>query len=272
MGGAGGALGGAGGAGAGGAGAGGAGNGGTAGSASGGKAGAGGAGGTSAGAGGAGGSGGSGGGAYRPCPTNGDPCRILPFGDSITDGFNIPGGYRMKLFSLANQADQSITFVGAEQNGPTEVDGISFPRSHEGHSGWKIAELLARIPDPAFDTLPHIVLLMIGTNDCIQNDNLAQAPARLENLLNQIIQAAPDALVVVAKLTPLTQNNNRVTTYNDALPAIVDELADAGKHIVLVDQYTGFQMNQLADGIHPNQSGYDRMAGVWYEAIEPLLP
>ena len=235
-----------------------------------------GAGGTAAGSGGAGGAGAGGTGgnsAFAPCPTNGDPCRILPFGDSITDGFNIAGGYRMKLFSLANGDDHDITFVGAEQNGPTEVDGVPFPRNHEGHSGWKINQLLDLIPDPAFDVTPHIVLLMIGTNDVNQSDNLSQAPMRLGNLVDQIVMTAPDALVVVAKITPLNgAGNTRVMTYNDAIPAVVMQRADAGKHVIMVDQFTDFPMNELADGIHPNQAGYDRMAQVWYAAIENLLP
>jgi lysophospholipase L1-like esterase len=223
--------------------------------------------------GGASGAAGAGGGtSFMPCPTNGDPCVILPFGDSITDGFNIPGGYRIELFSQALEDDHDITFVGGNMNGPNDVDGTPFPRRHEGHSGWRISQLHDRIPNPAFQTTPHIVLLMIGTNDCIQNDNLSQAPARLETLLDEIIETAPDALVVVAQLTPLTNNGGRVTTYNAALPAIVEERATAGKHVMLVDQHTGFPGNGLADGIHPNEAGYAYMAGVWYDAIEPLLP
>jgi lysophospholipase L1-like esterase len=61
-------------------------------------------------------------------------------------------------------------------------------------------------------------------------------------------------------------------TYNDAIPAVVMQRADAGKHVIMVDQFTDFPMNELADGIHPNQAGYDRMAQVWYAAIENLLP
>jgi lysophospholipase L1-like esterase len=207
---------------------------------------------------------------FQPCPATG-PCIVLPFGDSITDGFNVPGGYRMELFSRARDDMHDITYVGSLQNGPSMVDNVAFPRRHEGHSGWRINQLLDLTPDPAFDTIPHIVLLMIGTNDAINNDNLAQAPTRLGNLIDEIVMAAPNALLVVAKITPLQSNNSRVTTYNDAIPAVVNQRISAGKHLLLVDQYTGFPMNELADGIHPNEAGYTRMAGVWYAAIEGYL-
>jgi lysophospholipase L1-like esterase len=209
----------------------------------------------------------------EPCPTNGGPCRILPLGDSITDGYNVPGGYRMKLFSLANADDHLVTFVGAETNGPDEVDGAQFPKNHEGHPGWKVAQLLDRIPAPAFDVTPHIVLLMAGTNDVISGDNLTEASVQLGNVIDQVVMAAPQALVVVARITPLAGDNNaRVMAYNDLLPGVVQAKADAGKPVILVDQFTGFPMEEIADRVHPNQAGYDRMGGVWYAAIENLLP
>jgi lysophospholipase L1-like esterase len=261
----GGASGAAGGAGAGGVAAGGAGG------ATAGTSGASGASGAAAGMAGSAGSAGSGGSAgFQPCPASG-ACIILPFGDSITDGFGTPGGYRMEFFSLARDDMHEITYVGSLQNGPADVDGVMFPRRHEGHSGWRINQLLDLTPSPGFNTIPHIVLLMIGTNDVINNDALGQAPARLGNLLDEIIEAAPNALIVVAKLTPMGQSDAQIQTYNNAIPGIVADRVGMGKHLIVVDQYTGFPMNELADGIHPNPAGYTRMAGVWYTVIEPYL-
>ncbi|WP_437722824.1 GDSL-type esterase/lipase family protein [Sorangium sp. So ce861] len=237
----------------------------------------------SSGAGGAGGAGGSGGGAttgtggssaFSPCPTNGDPCKILPLGDSITDGVGVSGGggYRIELFRKALAAGQSITFTGSLTNGPSMVDGVPFPRKHEGHSGWKINQIAGLVPAPSMQETPHIVLLMAGTNDVAQGDNLAMAPQRLGSLLDKIFAAAPDAFVVVAKLIPLSFNNAAVVAYNNALPAIVEARASAGKHVVLVDMHTGFPTSELADGVHPNAAGYARMANRWYDAIGDLLP
>jgi lysophospholipase L1-like esterase len=40
----------------------------------------------------------------------------------------------------------------------------------------------------------------------------------------------------------------------------------------MVDQFTGFDTGtQLSDGVHPNESGYTRMANVWYTAISQYL-
>jgi lysophospholipase L1-like esterase len=62
-----------------------------------------------------------------------------------------------------------------------------------------------------------------------------------------------------------------VESYNAAMLPLVQVRAAEGKHIVLVDQNAGFPNSELADGVHPNDAGYRRMAGVWYAAISNLL-
>lgn len=209
---------------------------------------------------------------YQPCPSAGEVCKILPLGDSITFGIGYNGGYRVELFRKAHAAGKNITFTGSLSNGPNTVDGVTFPKKNEGHSGWKIAQLMPLIPSPALQDPPHIVLLMIGTNDISQNDDLANAPERLGELLDVLIEEAPEALIVVAKITPLSFGGSGVGAYNDAIPAVVEERAANGEHVILVDQFEGFPTSELGDGVHPNQKGYERMAGVWYDAIEDSLP
>ena len=212
--------------------------------------------------------------AYDPCPTNGDACKILPLGDSITWGVGYDGAYRVELFSKAVAAQKKITFTGSLSNGPNTVAGQTFPKNNEGHSGWTITQDAGLIPSPALNTLPHIVLLMIGTNDVYASSGQATMPDRLGQLLDKIIGAAPNALLVVAKITPLTNAswNATVKTYNDAIPGLVQTRVAAGKHVMLADMNTGFTSSMMSsDGIHPNQSGYDFMGDAWYAAISGCL-
>ncbi|HEY3496657.1 MAG TPA: SGNH/GDSL hydrolase family protein [Polyangiaceae bacterium] len=205
---------------------------------------------------------------FDPCPASG-PCKILPLGDSITDGIGFSGGYRVELFHLALEDDKEITFVGGSMNGPSMVDGVTFPKAHEGHSGWTIQQIDGIVPSPALTPDPNIILLHIGTNDMYQNPN--GAPDRLGTLIDQIVQELPDTLLVVSNIIPLPMSASAVNTYNAAVPGIVNARKDAGKHVVLVDQFTGFPTNELGDGVHPNQAGYARMARAWYPAISAYL-
>jgi lysophospholipase L1-like esterase len=235
---------------------------------SGGRAGSGGGG---AGGGGASGTAGSGGATgFSPCPATG-ACKILPLGDSITDGVGVSGGgsYRIELFHLALQAQQEITYVGSLSNGPQMVDMQPFPRDHEGHSGWTISQIDGITPSYALDDDPHIILLHIGTND--MRGDVSMSATRLGTLIDQIVAELPNSLLVVAKIIPYPSQSTQVTTYNNAVPGVVEMRASAGKHVVLVDQFTGFPNNELPDGVHPNAQGYARMARVWYAAISSYL-
>jgi hypothetical protein len=205
---------------------------------------------------------------FQPCPAA-EVCKILPLGDSITDGIGFSGGYRVELFNKATMDGHDITFVGGSMNGPSMVAGKTFPKSHEGHSGWTISQIDGITPAPALDPKPHIVLLHIGTNDMYQMPT--GAPDRLGTLIEQIVTTLPDALLVVSNIIPFPQGASAVTTYNAAVPGIVNTRISAGKHIILVDQFKDFPTSELGDGVHPNQAGYARMAGVWYAAIESYL-
>ncbi|HEU5076986.1 MAG TPA: SGNH/GDSL hydrolase family protein, partial [Polyangiaceae bacterium] len=205
----------------------------------------------------------------QPCPETG-PCKILPLGDSITFGIGFDGGYRVELFRLALEGGHEITFTGTQQpNGPTMVDGVTFPRNHAGISGQLIQEIANRIPSPDMMDVPHIVLVHAGTND--MNRSRDGAEGRLEALMDKLITEAPDALLVVSSLIPLPFAADAVEQFNAAIPPMIEERANAGAHIIYADQFTGFPDSELGDGVHPNQAGYARMAGVWYEAIEPYL-
>lgn len=227
-----------------------------------------------------GGTGGSGG--YQPCPTNGDPCIVLPFGDSITDGVGSTdqAGYRTRLFELVVEANQKVTFVGSRSGGPNQIAGQQFPRNHEGHPGWTIDSgyvsfgegISTLIPQPAFDTIPHIVLLMIGTNDVSAEQGTDSIADRLETLLDDIVTTAPDALVVVAIPTPISWNPTALQTYSQRIPEIVDARAAQSEHMVLADMSQMPANNLASDGLHPNDQGYTYMAEVWYEVIGDLLP
>jgi lysophospholipase L1-like esterase len=219
-------------------------------------------------------------GSYKPCPTNGDPCKILPLGDSITWGVGYDGAYRVELFSRAVAGQKNITFTGSLSNGPNTVANTTFPKRNEGHSGWTIAQDTGLIPSPATDTanggIPHIVLVHIGTNDIYAASGQATMPDRLGTLVDKIISTAPNALVVVAKITPLLNNatwNSTVNTYNNAIPGLIQTRAAAGKHVILADMNTGFTAPMLSsDGIHPTQSGYNFMGDQWYSVISSVLP
>ncbi|WP_410639129.1 ricin-type beta-trefoil lectin domain protein [Amycolatopsis sp. lyj-346] len=194
--------------------------------------------------------------------------RVMPLGDSITEGTQVPGGYRIGLWQRVTAGGYQVDFTGSQSNGPATLGD----RDHEGHPGWRIDQIDANIAGWLRTSTPHTVLLHIGTNDILQNHDVARAPDRLSGLVDHITATAPDAEVFVATITPLSGDarESAVRTFNAAIPGIVQRNRNAGKHVHLVDMHAALTTAELIDGVHPTAAGYDKMAAAWYTALRAV--
>jgi len=194
--------------------------------------------------------------------------RVMPLGDSITEGTQVPGGYRIGLWQRLAAGGYRVDFVGSQYNGPSSLGD----HDHEGHPGWRIDQIDANITGWLRNTTPRTVLLHIGTNDILQNSNVSGAPGRLSTLIDHITAAAPSAEIFVATIIPLANagQESAVRTFNSAVPGIVQSKANAGKHVHLVDMHSVVSTAELIDGIHPTAGGYDKMAAAWYSALRSV--
>lgn len=210
------------------------------------------------------------------------PLRILPLGDSITEGYDVPGGYRIRLCAqLDAWSDRhglpSVEWVGSLQHGPPELRD----RNHEGHSGWRIDQLQAEIAAWLATARPDVVLLLIGTNDVVQAYDLARAPERLNQLITTIQAQQPGVWLVVATLPPMdatilnlgdpAQLQAEVDRYNQAVRRLVGDRAARGEAIALVELAEAVDLADLPDGVHPNRIGHDKIADAWFSALMPHL-
>ncbi|XVQ89400.1 lectin [Microbispora siamensis] len=194
--------------------------------------------------------------------------RVMPLGDSITEGTQVPGGYRIGLWQRLAAGRYTIDFVGSQYNGPASLGD----HDHEGHPGWRIDQIDANITGWLRTSAPRTVLLHIGTNDVLQNYNLSGAPQRLSTLIDHITAAAPNTEVFVATIIPLSNSGQEAAarTFNAAVPGIVQSKVNSGKHVHLVDMHSKLTTADLIDGIHPTATGYDKMAAAWYAALQSV--
>ncbi|GAA3138088.1 SGNH/GDSL hydrolase family protein [Nonomuraea roseoviolacea subsp. carminata] len=194
--------------------------------------------------------------------------RVMPLGDSITEGTQVPGGYRIGLWQRLAAGRYTTDFVGSQFNGP----GALGDHDHEGHPGWRIDQIDANVTGWLRTHTPRTVLLHIGTNDILQNYNVGGAPQRLSTLIDHITTTVPDADVFVATVIPLSNSGQEsaARTFNAAIPGIVQSKVTSGRHVHLVDMHGRLTTSDLIDGVHPTAGGYDRMAAAWYDALRSV--
>ncbi|MEB3341988.1 Calx-beta domain-containing protein, partial [Okeania sp.] len=214
--------------------------------------------------------------------------KILPLGDSNTSGYSksSPGGYRINLWRSLDGAGYNLDFVGTAYNGPSDID-----RDHEGRGAFTINHLIDNTvtqfqgyntPSVATyttieDTLgtydPDMVLLMAGTNDIREGDDVDTAIADLEELVDRIVIAAPDTHVLVGSILPNTANATReaktIEFSSRVESEIVQPQVNAGNYVSFVDIFNAplIPSDFTSDGTHLTSGGYDKLAEVWEDAI-----
>jgi len=152
------------------------------------------------------------------------------------------------------------------------VSGKPFVRNHEGHDGITVTGITGYVPPAkSFSTTPHIVLLHIGTNDMTSNADPTTTANQLSTLITNLVKAAPDALIVVAKIIPLGYSNTNYNSYIAKIPDVVK--AHSSDHVIMVDMSTLPGSDIRGSGnVHPTDQGYADMANLWYGAIKGYLP
>ena len=208
--------------------------------------------------------------ACRSAQVNAKPATtVMPLGDSITDGYGIPGGYRIDLWRSLEDSGIDVDFVGSLRNGPRSLAD----RDHEGHTGWRIDEIQASIDGWIRTYRPDVVLLLIGTNDILRHYRVPSAPKRLGSLIDRIYALRPVTKILVSTIprTPNMTANAEIASYNAAVREVVRTRATARGSIWFVDGGGRLMPADLADGLHPNASGYRKLAQAWHAALVRVL-
>lgn len=196
-----------------------------------------------------------------------EPFKIMPLGDSNTKGWGSwdLGAYRDDLWELFENSNSNVDFVGSHKTGPE-----GFDRDNSGYSGWRIRDIDSAVNGWLNDAQPDMVLLMIGTNDILRDDNISQAPSRLNNLIDKITNQLPDAQVLVGSIPPISRSEEQkqeAIEFNSHIPGIIDSKAAQGKNVSYVDINSELTPDDLYDGIHLTVEGYSKIADTWYDAI-----
>jgi lysophospholipase L1-like esterase len=205
--------------------------------------------------------------------------RVMPLGDSITLGYGDEdsGGYRGPLCQMLADAGLAVDFVGSQSDG-----AIDDP-AHEGHSGSSAGEIQEQVYDWLTANPADIVLLHIGTNNITVEETAAQITSQIAQILDEIDRYESSShtpvTVILARIInrgdPLEPLGVETTMLNRSIASMAAARIETGDRLVVADfePALSYPADLYLDDfpVHPNASGYRKMAGVWFAALAAEL-
>lgn len=232
------------------------------------------------------------------------PVRIMPLGDSLTQGItsdstdeppdaiydspamNLRVGYRKPLFDLLNSAGYSFDLIGSQTDAGFAVFSDF---QHEGHPGYSDYEISGSVdPDgsnvgdgfnPGIDGVYNwlsnnaadVILLHAGTN----NVRFRTSSIGVENILNEIDRWESDNGATVGTFVAKIVDKNRsandhadVLSFNSDLQPMVNARIASGDELVLVDLFSAVPYS-IAPASNPTFDADDRthLTAVGYQKM-----
>jgi lysophospholipase L1-like esterase len=210
--------------------------------------------------------------------------KVMPLGDSITSGTDAWASYRCLLYRDLVARGYNVDFIGSihgqlrDDQPPPEECRDNFDWDHEGHSGYRVDDILPLLPGWLSANRPDIVLLHLGTVDFISGESGDSTLSGISQVIDQLRAANPRVKILLAQIVPArwagTAYDAAIAEYNARLPALAASKAQPYSPILIVDQFTGFDPasgSDTHDGVHPNASGEQKIAARWRPAFEQIV-
>ena len=182
--------------------------------------------------------------------------RVVMFlGTSLTDGYGVE---REDAYPAIVQ--QKVDSAGL----PWEV-------VNAGLSGEKSAGALQRVRSWLIKQPFDVLVIETGANDMLTGADLDTMRANLQGIIDTVRAARPAArLVLAGMLAAPNLGESYVRQFNDTYPELARQ---NGLTFIpfLLDGVAARPDLNLADGIHPNEQGHQRVAATVWQTLEPIL-
>lgn len=216
--------------------------------------------------------------------------RIMPVGDSITydDSYadannprpvNIRHAYRNYLWYRLKDAKYWVDFVGSRVAGDAIVP--SFDPNNEAYPGETTDSIGSTIYNKLVQNPADIILLHIGTNDRWRIDKTGNYMSGMSKIFNEVnrYEANYHHHIKIILALIIGRRNNDFASFTDTFNTNLKNLANSriaqGDDIVIVDMQHHSGLNystDFRDPAHPTNTGYDKMATLWYSTLKQFLP
>ncbi len=206
--------------------------------------------------------------------------RIMPLGDSITFGVTSYNGtadfptaptavgYRKALYDRLIAGGYAIDFVGDLNAGASaNLDDTD----HSGIPGDTTADINGRVATTLTSEPADVILLHAGTNGATDASGINDILTTIQSWSSVPTNPSADTLVARIVPSPLSATNTRINGFNTDLDIV---MSTSWPSLTVVDMNSA--LNASTDmtsafvdlpGVHPNASGYAKMADQWFNAL-----
>ena len=193
------------------------------------------------------------------------PHNFSAFGDSITLGIVVLGRNPL-IVEFTPGYVGPLTSMLEDVFGPVTI-------SNDGVGGELTSEGLSRIAGVIRARRPDSLLLMEGTNDVTFFVDPPTIAFNLQQMINRAKASQPGIITFLGMIIPRDEGwDNELNRRTDEVNELLIGVAEA-TGATLVDTHTALdgQGSLFSDHVHPNEDGYEVLAGAWYDVVEPEL-
>ena len=210
------------------------------------------------------------------------PVKILPLGNSWTEGVNHHVSYRYDLWFGLIDAGFDVDFVGIKNDTFDDLNLDLYPkyltefdRDHQGTAGIRSDVLVGIARAESARHQPDIVLLWTGGPDLAGQGGLVNATFSIPDIIEGIRNFVPGVTILLAQNPPRDGPGAEfIELLNDVIATIASDLDTPESPIILIDHYTGYDIDSMTqvDRIHQNRVGEAWVAENWFEVLADILP
>jgi len=225
-------------------------------------------------------------------------CLLLLFLASCSSSSNGAVGANPVVIQQAPKANLLYVAIGASDTfgvGADDPQTQSWPADLATQLGTGVRLINLGIPGEllhdalsvevpvALDSHPNVITVWLAVNDIADNVQLASYTHDLDTLLTRLRMGAPQAKIAIANVPDLTllpafknQDPAKLTATVLSFNTVISTIA-ARHHVILVDLYQHFRELRThpeyisSDGLHPSTPGYQRIAELFYQALQGAI-
>ncbi|MCA9196167.1 MAG: hypothetical protein KDA87_01470 [Planctomycetales bacterium] len=208
-----------------------------------------------------------------------EPIRMVFVGDSITQGDHRFTGFRYLLWRRLIDEAVEFDFVGTQtttfgaRREFATYQGLTFDPDHEAYWGLSANAIRDLVAESRAFFDADVAIVHLGSNDLLDRFSVESTLEDVRQTLELLREDNPQMEIFLAQLIPTARDTNAlIDQFNRELPAQVAEWQQSTSPIYVVDQYTDMNAIQdLSDGVHPNDTGEVKMTNRWFDALTQRL-